>query len=419
MRYYKEYDNGLKLVVKTISGIKSVTMGVFVGAGSADENNINNGISHYIEHMLFKGTKKRSAFDIADNIDSIGAQINAFTTKEMTCYYTKTITEHAEKTFEILSDIFFNSTFDEKESEKEKKVIFEEISMVEDRPDDICVDSLAAAFFGNNFLGKTILGNKDTVSNLNSEIVRDYMQKYYIPSNTVISVAGSLKPDDAEKLADKYFASVFNSGKGDIIRVKPKKVKPKQIDRFKDVEQVHLCLGFPSPKFNSKISNEIAVINTILGGGMSSRLFQKIREEKGLAYQVYSYPSAYRMTGIYTIYAAVNPSMVKQSAELIIEEIKKIKQKGITKEEFERGKEQIKSAMIFGQESSSSLMNAYGRFMTITGKMLNLEKKIKRINSLTMEDIEVALKNLFEFDKLCASYVGREDSRVDLLTLNK
>lgn len=419
MRYFKQYDNGLKLAVKTLSGIKSVTMGIFVGAGSADENNNNNGISHYIEHMLFKGTKKRSAFDIADSIDSIGAQINAFTTKEMTCYYTKSITEHAEKTFEILSDIFFNSTFDQKESEKEKKVIFEEIAMVEDRPDDICVDSLATAFFGNNFLGKTILGTKETVGALSNEDVKEYMQKYYIPSNTVISVAGSLKPADAEKLAEKYFASVFNGGKGEIVREKPRKVKPRQIDRFKDAEQVHLCFGFPSPKFNSKISNEIAVINTILGGGMSSRLFQKIREEKGLAYQVYSYPSAYRKSGIYTIYAAVNPSMVKQSAELILEEIKNIREKGITKQEFERGKEQIKSALIFGQESSSSIMNAYGRYMVITGKMLNLENKIKRINNLTMEDIEVALKNLFEFDKLCASYVGREDSRVDLLSLNK
>lgn len=415
MKQYKTYDNGLKLAVKRLPRVKSVTMGVFVGAGSVDENDKNNGISHYIEHMMFKGTKKRSAFDIADHIDSIGAQINAFTTKEMTCYYTKALAEHAEQTFEIVSDLFFNSVFDDKESEKEKKVIFEEIAMVEDRPDDICIDLLAEAFYGNRTLGRTILGTKETVGALTREDIERYMQRFYIPSNTVISVAGALKFDEAEKLAEKYFASLFKTKGGEIERQKITKSRPKQKNKFKDVEQAHICLGFPSEKFNSNISNEIAVISAVLGGGMSSRLFQKIREEKGLAYQVYSYPSAYRKSGVFTVYAAVNPSMVKPAAELIIEEIKQLKEKGITRQEFERGREQLKSALVYGQESSISLMNAYGRYMVITGKMLNLENKIKSINKMTMDDVRRALNKLFDFGNMCASYVGREEGAIDLL----
>lgn len=415
MQKFKVYDNGLKLTFKKLPGTKSVSTGIYIGAGSSDENDKNNGISHYIEHMLFKGTKKRSAFDIADNIDSIGAQINAFTTKEMTCYYTKSTFEHTEKTFEILSDLFFNSVFDEKESEKEKKVILEEISMVEDSPEDLCVDSLQKAFYGNKYLGRTILGTAENVQGFTKEDVKQYMDKYYTPYNTVISVAGAITFEEAERLADKYFASVFSDTKyKEIERITARSARAKGQHRFKDIEQAHICIGFPSKKFNSRFSNETAIINIILGGGMSSRLFQKIREEKGLAYNVYSYPSAYRSSGLFTVYAAVNPSNAGAAAELIGEEIRKLVDKGITAEEFARAKEQLKSALIFGQESSSSIMNAYGRYMMITGKMLNLEKKLRKINSLTIEQLNAVLENFFDFNRLSASYVGKKDSYVNI-----
>jgi predicted Zn-dependent peptidase len=418
MLKFKKYDNGLKLTFKRLPGTKSVSTGIFIGAGSCDENDKNNGISHYIEHMLFKGTSNRTSFEIADSIDSIGAQINAFTTKEMTCYYTKSTTEHTEKTFEILSDLYFNSLFDEKECAKEKKVIIEEIAMVEDSPEDLCIDCLQQAFYGNKYLGRTILGSQENVQSFTKEDVKQYMDKYYTAANTVISVAGAITFNEAEKLADKYFASLFkNNGTPDIERTVSRSSRSKEIHRFKEIEQVHFCIGFPSSKFNSRISNEIALMNIILGGGMSSRLFQKIREEKGLAYNVYSYPSAYRASGIFTVYAAVNPVNVNAAARLIAEEITNFMEKGITNEEFIRGKEQLKSALIFSEESSSSIMNAYGRFMTLTGKVFNLDKKLKRINSLTLDEINAVIKNFFDFDRISVSYVGKEDSYVNIMKL--
>ena len=244
------------------------------------------------------------------------------------------------------------------------------------------------------------------------------MNKYYSSANTVISIAGAITFEEAVRLTDKYFANKFkNQTSEKIVRAKARPSKTNEMHRFKDIEQVHMCLGFPSQKFNSKNSSEIALLNIVLGGGMSSRLFQKIREEKGLCYTIYSYPSAYRNSGMFTIYSAVNPKSVKSAGELIISEIKRFVKDGITKEEFNRGKEQIKSGLIFGQESSSSIMNAYGRFMTITGKMLNLEKKLKSINAMTLDGVNEVLKNLFDFNKISGSYVGREDSYVNIYEL--
>ncbi len=417
MQRYKEYDNGLRLVVKKLPGMLSVSVGIFVGAGSADEDDSTNGISHFIEHMMFKGTPTRSAFGIADSIDSIGAQINAYTTKEMTCYHAKTTREHVEKTVEILSDIFFNSLFDEAESEKEKKVICEEISMVEDSPEDLCVDCLAKAHFGERYLGRPILGSAENVKGFNRKDIIDYMNKYYVPSNVVVAMAGAVSFDEAAKLVDKYFTDYFKRNGGPIERQSFRRPKPRQLYKFKDIEQVHLCIGFPSMRYDSRFSNEVALTSIVLGGGMSSRLFQKIREEKGLAYAVYSYPSAYRNSGLFTIYAAVNPQSSKAAAQLIFREITKLTKKGITQEEFERGKEQLKSSLIFGQESTSSVMNAYGKYMMFTGKVLNIEKKIKSINMMKLGDVNGAIKRIFDFDNFSASYVGRQENHFDIRSL--
>lgn len=416
MQKYKEYENGLRLVVKRIPGMFSVSMGIFVGAGSADEDENSNGISHYIEHMMFKGTPARNAFKIADSIDSIGAQINAYTTKEMTCYHTKCTTEHVEKTAEILSDLFFNSLFDEAESEKEKKVICEEISMVEDSPEDLCVDYLSKAFYGDRYLGRAILGTAENVKRFSRKDIDGYMDKYYVPSNVVIAMAGAISFEEAARLTDKYFNGFKRSG-GAIDRTTAKRANPSQLHKIKDIEQVHMCLGFPSVRYDSRYANEVALTSIVLGGGMSSRLFQKIREEKGLAYAVYSYPSAYRSSGLFTIYAAVNPQSSKPAAELIIKEIKQLTDKGIAPDEFERGKEQLKSSLIFGQESTSALMNAYGKYMMFTGKVLSIEKKIKSINEMTLDSVNDIIKRVFDFEKFSASYIGREDTFFDIRSL--
>ena len=417
MQRYKEYDNGLRLVVKKLPGMLSVSMGIFVGAGSADGDDSTSGISHFIEHMMFKGTPTRNAFKIADSIDSIGAQINAYTTKEMTCYHAKCAREHTEKTVEILSDIFFNSLFDEAESEKEKKVICEEIAMVEDSPEDLCVDFLAKAHYGDRYLGRSILGSAENVKGFTRAHILNYMDKYYVPSNVVVAMAGAISFDEASRLVDKYFTHNFKRNGAPIARNGARRPRPRQLYKFKDIEQVHMCLGFPSMRYDSRFSNEVALASIVLGGGMSSRLFQKIREEKGLAYAVYSYPSAYRSSGLFTIYAAVNPQSSKAVVQLIVREIKKLTKEGITQEEFERGKEQLKSSLIFGQESTTSVMNAYGKYMMFRGKVLNIEKKIKSINMMKLEDVNGTIRKIFDFDKLGTSYIGRQESYFDIRSL--
>jgi len=408
MEKIKQYDNGLKLVVKQMSGVMSVSTGVYVGAGSADENPENNGISHFIEHMLFKGTKKRNAYQIADFADSIGAQSNAFTAKEMTCYYMRSTSEHSENSFELLSDIFFNSVFDATESRREKKVVIEEIAMVEDTPSDVCIDLLAAAHFGDNPLGYDILGTEKTVGSFTKRNIKEYMCEYYCPDNTVISVAGNISFEDAEKLTAKYFAGNFKTQNCAVQRNLDAVPKKQSLYKFKDIEQAHIALSFPSEKFDSDISAEAALANYVLGGGMSSRLFQKIREEKGLCYSVYSYPSSYRSCGITAVYAAVNVNSSQEALNAIVEVIKDFSKTGMTVEEFNRGKEQLKSSLIFSQESVSSIMQSYGKYATLTGKLLSLEEKLKKVNEIKLERVQDILKNCYDFSKMSTSYVGKE-----------
>lgn len=421
MQKLKIYPNGLKLAVKTLPGILSVSSGIFVSAGSADEDTQINGISHYIEHMLFKGTKNRSAFEISDTIDRIGAQINAFTTKEVTCFYTKSTGEHVEKAIEVLSDMFFNSNFDDAEAEKEKNVIVEEIAMVEDTPDEVCIEGLSSAFYNGHTLGKSIIGTEDNVRGFTKGDIKNYMNRFYTPENTVIVLSGGISFKQAEELVEKYFINNdFKNYDETPQRYRERIKQPRSFIKHKEIEQAHIALSFDSPKFDSKLSNHVALINMMLGGGMSSRLFQEVREKQGLAYSVYSYPSAYRNSGMFTVYAAVNPSSASKAVSVINSEIKKLVSEKFTKEEFLRGKEQLKSGLVFSQESSSSIMNAFGRFTSITDKLLSIEKKMADLDALEMDDIADLLDNgFFNFKNLCSSYVGKEKFSINIADIIK
>ena len=405
MVQYKKFNNGLRLVVNKMEGMLSVSIGVLVKTGSMNETQIDNGISHFIEHVMFKGTEKRSAFEISDHIDRIGAQINAFTSKELTCYYTKSTREHAEESLEILSDIFFNSKFDKEELEKEKGVVIEEIKMSEDTPEEVCLDLLSQGYYGKSGLGQTILGSSKNIKSFTRDDVIKYMDKYYTADNVVISVAGNIDIERATSLVEKYFADKFTRLKSQK-QAKTQLVEPQHLLRNKRIEQTHIGFAMKGISLNDKQSDAFAIANIVFGGGMSSRLFQKIREELGLAYSVYSYASGYKDNGILEIYAGVNTSLRDLAVNAILEQIEVLKKDKITEQEFNRGKAQIKSAFIMGQESTASQMLLYAKHLILLDKEFDLNERINRLESVSIKDVSDVIDEYFDIKTMATATVG-------------
>ena len=409
MTYTKTFPSGLRMVVKKIDGLLSVSMGAVVGTGSCFETERENGISHFIEHMMFKGTQKRTAFEISDAMDRIGAQVNAFTSKDITCYYAKSTSDHAGEAFEILSDFVLGSVFPEEEMDREKGVVLEEISMVEDTPDDLCLDVLAEAYFGKEGYGRSILGPAENVKRFSRRELFDYIEERYAPENIVISFAGNIDVKYAEELVEKYFESGM---KKRAYKAREKKISlcGGSLFKVKDIEQVHIAFAYPSLRREDKLMDAALVMNTILGGGMSSRLFQKVREQMGLAYTVYSYISSFTEGGLLTIYAGVNPANVQKAQDAIFDTVSDLCKNKFTDDEFLRGKEQLKSSVILSQENTASQMVAYGKHMLFTGEVLDPEKRAKEIGDMTREDCEKALAMNFDAEKLAAAAVGKLDA---------
>lgn len=410
---YKQFDNGLRLVVNKMEGMLSVSIGVLVKTGSMNESATENGISHFIEHIMFKGTEKRSAFEISDHIDRIGAQINAFTSKELTCYYTKSTKEHAHTSLEILSDIFFNSKFDKDELEREKGVVIEEINMSEDAPEEVCLDLLARAYYGQKGLGQTILGTSKNVKSFTRDDVLKYMDKYYTADNVVISIAGNVDIDNAERLVKEYFADKFTKTKSSL-QISTTPFEPLQLYKTKKIEQSHIAFAMKGISVSDAKSDALTIANIIFGGGMSSRLFQKIREELGLAYSVYSYTSQYKDNGVIEIYAGVNTSLRDLAVNAIIEQLQKFKKDGITEQEFFRGKEQVKSAFIMGQESTGSQMLLYAKYLALLDKELDINQRIKRLENVTMSDVNDVINATFDLSTLATATVGSKRTAINV-----
>ncbi len=407
MVHFKQFDNGLRLVVNQMSGLMSVTMGILVHTGASVESDKEDGISHFIEHMMFKGTKKRTAFKISDEMDRIGAQMNAFTGKDLTCYYAKSTTGHAEEAFEILADLFLNSTFPEDEMSREKGVIIEEINMNEDTPDDLCLDMLSRAYYGERGYGRNILGPRKNVEGFTRDDIKGYMQRRYCSDNIVISMAGNIDINIAEAMVEKYFAGIQKCccSKTDV----KVELQAKSLYKTKDIEQVHIGIAFPSVKRYDKLFDATQIMNAILGGSMSSRLFQTVREELGLAYTVYSYISTYCETGTLPVYAGVNAEKYKQSAEAIYSCVNDLRKKNISEEEFLRGKEQLISSQIFAQESTSSQMLLFGKELLYRGRVYNFEDRVNKISSVTLKDVLDAIDVNFDDKYKAVSLVGAVD----------
>ncbi|MBB6443891.1 M16 family metallopeptidase [Bacillus benzoevorans] len=395
-------QNGVRVVLENIPTVRSVAIGVWIGTGSRNETPENNGISHFLEHMFFKGTKTKSAREIAESFDSIGGQVNAFTSKEYTCYYAKVLDNHAQFALEVLADMFFHSTFVEEELVKEKKVVYEEIKMYEDTPDDIVHDLLSKAIYENHSLGYPILGTEDTLSTFTGNTLKEYMHNMYTPEHVVISVAGNIS-DTFIKEVEKLFGS-YEGGKRESVESTPD-FHMNQIARKKETEQAHLCLGFEGLKVGHEDIYSLILLNNILGGSMSSRLFQDVREQKGLAYSVFSYHSAFEDSGIVTIYGGTGASQLDLLFETVQETLSILKRDGITEKELKNSKEQLKGSLMLSLESTNSRMSRNGKNELLLSRHKSLDEMVEQIDSVTKESVDQMAAAVFN-DKYSVSLIS-------------
>ena len=378
--------NGLRVLCEQLPHLRSVSMGVWVKAGSILEREHENGLSHLIEHMAFKGTGRRSAKQIAQEMDAVGGYLNAATSKLCTCYYAKVIDENLPLAADILSDIVRFPAIDPKELDKERNVVLEEISMTDDSPEDVAYDLIASAMFGKQPLGQTILGPRELIASYTREDILAFRARHYSPMNTCVAIAGNFDLNQVKDLMAQRFGD-WTGGAGEIFPVNAVNQPPQTLTADKDTEQAHICLGYRGKPLGDADAYPMAVFNSILGGGMSSRLFQRIREESAMAYSVYSAPSAYPHCGDFTIYAAVSPRNVKAVLAQIDEETSLLVREGATQEEFNMAKAQLKGGFILGQESAYNRMNSMGSNMALMNRVITTDETIRRIEAVTPEDV--------------------------------
>lgn len=396
--------NQVRVVSEVIPYVKSVTLGIWVGTGSRSEGQDNHGISHFIEHMVFKGTFNRSAKDIAETVDEVGGQLNAFTGKEYTCYYIKVLDTHLELALDILSDMLLSSKFDAEDIEREREVVLEEVHMYEDTPDELVHDIHLNKVWAGHDLGRTILGSLSSIEKFDQKSIQQYYGEYYTPDNIVIAAAGNLTHERLEELSERYFGKM----KGRKKQSKPLApiLIPAYTIQTKAIEQVHLCLGTQSVSQSSPDIYTHHILNNILGGGISSRLFQSIREEKGLAYSIYSYQTNYSDAGLFTIYAGTRPSNTVEVTELIWQNIDDLKSNGITDKELKKTKEQLKGSLLLGLESSSSRMSRIGKLEITIGNYITLDEVVGKIDRVSLEDLQEITQQLFNPETACFTALG-------------
>ena len=399
-------ENGLTLLVETMPYLRSASIGVWVKAGSVLETPEENGLSHFMEHMAFKGTQKRTSRQIAEEMDAVGGHLNAATSKLCTNYYAKVIDEDLPLAADILADIVRNPALDRQEMDKERGVILEEIAMVEDSPEDVVYDVLAEAVFGVQPLGQTILGPSERIAAYQPEDLRAFRARHYGPQNTVVAIAGNVEPQRARALVEEKFGD-WRGAAGEIFPEEVAVDEQRRLFRDKDTEQVHLCVSFRGVGMGSPLVYPIAVLNNILGGGTSSRLFQRIREELGMAYTVYSGPSNYPRCGEFTIYAATSPKHAHTVLEQIDIEIHKLLDDGFSEKEFTMAKAQLKGSYVLGLESAYNRMSALGHNQMLLGRVIPPEETIAAIERVTPEDVRAIAAQMLSGPRAYA-VVGRK-----------
>ena len=401
-------QNGISIVMEQMTSVRSIALGIFIKNGSINETAKTNGISHFIEHMLFKGTEKRTSKDIAEEMDNIGGQLNAFTSKEYTCYYARVLDTHIDIAIDVLTDMLFNSKFNDIDIEKESKVILEEISMYEDSPDDVVFTELQKEIWKSSPLGYSVLGSKENVANFKRQDFFDYMKEKYVGENIVIAIAGNF---DKQKIVDSLKDKLLTIPKGkENLEADNKYIyTPARTKIYKDIEQLHLALAFDGVPIKDKYNYSMSLLNAIFGGGMSSILFQKVREEQGLAYSIYSYNSSYVNNGLFNIYVGLNKSQLEKTINIITTEINNLKKNKISKEQIEKTKEQLKSNYIMGLESTSNRMSSIGRSKILLDKIKTPDEIIEEVDLIQKEDIDYLIDKVFDLEKMSISIVGKVD----------
>jgi predicted Zn-dependent peptidase len=397
--------NGLTVLTEEMDHIRSVSIGIWIKTGSRHEEPEQNGMTHFIEHMVFKGTETRSAVDIARQIDSIGGNMDAFTAKECVCFNVKILDEHLPIAFEVLSDLVLHPVFDTKDIARERGVILEEIKMDEDSPDYLVHEIFTQNFWKDHPLGKPILGTKETVRSFEQQRITDYFRQRFSPANMIISAAGRLQHQQFVDLVERYFgglapnASVSN-------QIVPKTSARIILRNKKSLEQVQLCIGVPSDPIGHERRYTSYILNTLLGGGMSSRLFQRIREDQGLVYAIYSELSPYRDTGCMSVYAGCSRDNVNKVVRSVVAEFGNMKSEQIAPEELDRAKNQLKGNLMLSLESSTARMSNLARQEMYFDHFFDLDEIIARIDAVTTDDLIELARSYFVCDNIAVTVLG-------------
>ena len=411
--------NGIRIVTEKIPYLRSVSIGIWINSGSRDEEDKNSGISHFLEHLAFKGTEKRSARQIAFEMDSIGGQIDAFTSREYTCYSAKVLDEHLPVAIDLLSDILLNSTLKPADIDKERQVILEEFKFVEDNPADYIYDLLYQSVWSSHPLGRSILGNHESIEKIDRNKLVNHLDNHYIPKNIIIAAAGNIDECRLNELLENAFGSLNKNASSS--REAPPEIKRNFIVKERELEQVHFCLGTKGLRSADENRFEGYLLNTILGGSMSSRLFQKIREDYGLAYSIHSFISPYADTGLLGIYAGTSAEFFEKVLKMSLEEFKLLMTVKVSADELKKAKEQLKGNLMLSLESSSSRMNQLAKQEMYFERFFSLDEIIDEIEKVTEEKIQRLANRLLDnsfFNLAVLGPVKKEKISIGLLTDN-
>ena len=401
--------NGARLLTEEVPGARSAALGFFVGVGSRHEAPRENGAAHFIEHMLFKGTQRRSTAQLARDMDAIGGQVNAYTTKEHTCFYARSLDKHLDISLDILSDMLFHSRFAQEDVETERGVVLEEIGMYEDSPEDLVSERLAAAVYKGSPLARPILGTQATLAPMTGEWLAQWQREHYCPGALVAALAGSFTPQQVDRLRD----CLAQLEPGPVAQTKPAAYRPAATARKKAIEQNHLILAFPSLTYLDERRPQLLLLNALLGGGCSSRLFQELREKRGLCYTVYSYVSDHADAGFLGVYAALNREQEGQALDAMRALVCDLADHGPTQEELDRVREQAKANLLMGAESIQSRMSQLGASALLYGKVRETDELLAQYDAVTRQQLRELAQEIFQMDRASLSAVGRVKAAAD------
>lgn len=394
--------NGVRIIYENVPHVRSASLCVWIGVGSRYESSTENGVSHFIEHMVFKGTKNHSAEDLASMMDSLGGQVNAFTTKECTCFFGKVLDTHLDQLTDILCEMLFESRFDETDVSNERNVIYEEIDMYNDSPEDLVSERLATSVFKGSSLARPILGTKKSLEKISSGTLKEFMAKYYIGGSVVVSLSGSFTKNNIQHIMNMFSALPS----GTVSPYRKAVYTPAFTSKRKAVEQNHFCIAFPGISDGDERRYAFSLMSSILGGGMSSRLFQSVRENRGLCYSIYSYTASYSDIGFVSLYTALNPETETAALDLIVSEVERFRDFGVTDDELERVREQAKANILLSLESTGNRASRLGRNELLLGYIPEIESIIDAYDCVSTADIQELAAEFLDFSRVSFSAVG-------------